>query len=189
MTDGLSGGVVMAWQLLNRDQIIKPRILKWLAVSAAFLTFSCANNGIVPQTSCYTATAIATQTWEVDYYISKTSGGSNSRRTQSFQSNTLTNLNGEKPINAVSGPDDEGVWWTVIPPRPTADQVDQFRDIQERNDSPMLQRSVDYQLRCENGTLLTDALLYREVARAIRAGQAVRVTHLGNRALDLSSSY
>ena len=142
---------------------------------------------MMPQTRCQTATAIATQTWEVDYYISKTSGGLNSRRTRSFQSNTLTNMNGEKPANAVSGSDDEGVWWAALPPRPTADEVDQNRDIQEQNDPPMLQRSVDYQLRCEEKTLLTDALLYREVSRAVRSGQAVRVSYLGNRALKVET--
>jgi len=121
----------------------------------------------------------------VDYYINKASGGSNNRRVQSFQSNTLTNLNGEKPINAASGPDNEGIWWLSLPPRPTADEVDQYRDIQERNDPPMLQRSVEYRLRCESGMLLTDALLYREVSRAIRTDQAVQVTYLGNRALKV----
>lgn len=177
----------MILQPLNLNQMIKPQILKCLAVSAAFLTFSscAANNGIIPQTACHTATAIATQTWEVDYYINKASGGSNNRRVQSFQSNTLTNLNGEKPINAASGPDNEGIWWLSLPLRPTADEVDQYRDIQERNDPPMLQRSVEYQLRCESGMLLTDALMYREASRAIRTGQAVQVTYLGNRALKV----
>lgn len=160
-----------------------------LSATIAFLTLtSCTReNGIVPQTRCNAAVAIATQTWEVDYYISKTSGGLNSRRTQSFQSNTLTNLNGEKPATAVSAPDDQGVWWAALPPRPTADEVDQHRDIQEQNDSPLLQRSVNYQLRCDETTLLTDALTYREVSRAVRAGQWVRVSYLGNRALKVES--
>ncbi len=141
----------------------------------------------MPQTRCNNAIAIATQTWEVDYYISKTSGGLNSRRTHSFQSNTLTNVNGEKPASAVSGSDDEGIWWATLPPRPTADEVDQHRDIQEHNDPPTLQRSVDYQLRCGAKTLLTDALTYREVSRAVRSGQVARVSYFGNRALKVEA--
>jgi hypothetical protein len=166
---------------------MKHRLQTWLAISAALLTLlSCTGeNGMIPQTRCKTAIAIATQTWEVDYYISKTSGGMNTQRTHSFQSNTLTNLNGEKPVNAASGPDDSGIWWTALPARPTADEVDQNRETQERNDPPMLQRSVDYQLLCETGTLLTDALTYREVSRAIRSGQSVRLSYLGNRALKV----
>ncbi|MBC6434987.1 hypothetical protein FM036_33905 [Nostoc sp. HG1] len=164
---------------------MKPRILNWLAIGIAFLPSCTGENGVMPQTRCNAAIAVATQIWQVDYYISKTSGGFNSRRTHSFQSNTLTNLNGEKPATAVSGQDDEGVWWAALPPRPTADEVDQHRDIQEQNDPPLLQRSVDYQLRCDETTLLTNALTYREVSRSVRAGQAVRVSYVGNRVLKI----
>lgn len=135
---------------------------------------------MIPQTRCNTAIGIATQTWEVNYYINKTSGGLNTQRIQSFQSNTITNVNGEKPVDAVSGPDDNGIWWGAIPPRPTADEVDRHRDLQEHTDPPQLQKLVEYQLRCEDRTLSTDALTYREAARAIRAGQAVTVNYLWN---------
>ena len=142
---------------------------------------------MIPQTRCNTAVATATQTWEVLYYISKTSGGLNTQRTQPFQSNSITNMNGKKPTDAVSGPDDNGIWWGAIPPRPTADEVDLKRDIQEHNDPPQLQRSVEYQLQCEDRTLSTDALTYREAARAIRAGQEVRVSYLWNRVMNIKS--
>lgn len=168
-------------------ETMKTRILSRLAINAVFLILSgCSgNNGLIPQTRCHTAVAIATQTWEVNYFINKTSGGLNTQRIQSFQSNTITNVNGEKPIDAVSGSDDNGVWWGAIPPRPTADEVDQRRDLQEFNDPPQLQRSVNYELRCEDRTLSTDALTYREAARAIRAGQAVRVSYLWDRAMKI----
>jgi len=42
----------------------------------------------------------------------------------------------------------------ALPPRPTADDIDQHRDIQEHDDPPLLQRSVDYQLRREEKILL-----------------------------------
>lgn len=160
----------------------------FVRISAVILMLSsCAGqNGLIPQTRCKTAVAIATQTWIVNYYINKTSGGFNTQRIQTFQSNTITNLNGEKPVDAVSV-DDNGVGWDAIPPRPTADEVDQRRNLQERNDPPQLQRSVTYQLRCENGTLSTDALSYREAARTIRSGQDVRVSYIGNHLMKIES--
>ena len=158
------------------------------AIATVFLTFSsCARqNGLIPRTRCQTAVATATQTWEVNYYTSKASGGLNTQRSQPFQSNTTTNLNGEKPMNAVSV-DDNGIGWAVLPPRPTADEVDQHRQAQEQSDPPQLQRSVEYQLRCENGTLQTDPLTSREASRAIRTGQVLRVTHIGDRALKIEA--
>ncbi len=167
---------------------MKPRISNWVAISFAFLILnSCTGqNGIIPQTRCQTAIAVATQTWEVNYYTNKTSGGLNTQRTQPFGSNTITNLNGEKPTDAVSI-DDNGIGWATLPPRPTADEVDQHRQTQEQNDPPQLQRSVEYQLRCESGSLKTDGSTYREASRAIRAGQAVQVTHIGDRVLKIDS--
>ncbi len=169
-------------------KMMKSQILNGLATSAILLTLSsCAGkNGLIPHTRCQSAIATATQTWEVNYYINKTSGGLNTQRIQSFQSNTLTNLNGEQPSGAVST-DDNGIGWAALPPRPTADAVDQPRQVQEQNDSPQLQRSVNYQLRCEAGTLQTDAVTYREASRAIRAKQLVRVSYISDRALKIEA--
>ncbi|KAM3107325.1 hypothetical protein [Phormidesmis sp. 146-33] len=168
---------------------MKVQTTGWLTIILLLLALSgCAENTeLIPQTRCNRAVAIATQTWEVDYYISKTSGDMNTQRTHAFQSNTITNLNGEKPANAATGPDDNGIWWAALPPRPTADEVDQHRETQERNDPPMLQRSVDYHLRCETGMLLTDAQTYREAARAIRLRQSVSVTYLWNRVMKVKN--
>lgn len=167
---------------------MKPCVLYRVLISATilFLNGCSEQNRLIPQTRCDSAIAIATQTWEVTYYISKTAGGLNTQRSQSFQTNTLTNANGIQPDNAVSI-DDNGIWWAALPPRPTADEVDQHRQTQEQNDAPQLQRFVDYQLRCESGTLKTDALTYREASRAIRAGQIVRVSYVGNRALKIEA--
>ncbi len=170
-------------------EMMKYRILNWAALSAICLTLSSCTgkNSLIPKTRCHTAVAIATQTWEVEYYINKTSGGLNTQRIQAFQGNTITNTNGEKPTDAVSGPDDNGIWWGAIPPRPSADEVDQQRQSQEHNDPPMLQRSGEYQLRCEKGMLFTDAPTYREAARSIRAGQAVQVSYMLDRALKIEA--
>lgn len=166
---------------------MKTQINRLIIGMVAVMLVSCAETGIVRKTRCQTAIADATQTWEVQYYISKVSGGLNDSRFLPFQSNTLTNVNGEKPSGAASGPDDNGVWWAALPPRPTADEVDQYRQSGEFQDPPLLQRSVKYQLRCENGTLLTDAQTYREASRAFRAGQAVQVSYWFDRALKIES--
>ena len=70
-----------------------------------------------------TAIATAPQTRKVEYYISKTSKGLNTQRIQSFQSNTIPNLDGEKLVDAVSV-DDNGIGWADVPLRPAADEVD-----------------------------------------------------------------
>jgi hypothetical protein len=167
---------------------MKHYILRGFAISAVLLALNgCTEKDrLIPQTQCQSAIAVATQTWEVNYYINKTSGGLNTQRSHAFQSNTITNLNGERPSDAVSV-DDKGVWWAALPSRPTADEVDQQRHAQEQNDPPQLQRSVDYQLRCERGTLKTDAATYREAARSMRSGQAVQVSYVADRALKIEA--
>ncbi len=163
--------------------------LSRFAIIAAFLALNgCTEKTrLIPTTQCNSAIAVATQTWEVNYYINKTSGGLNTQRKQAFQRNTLTNLNGERPVDGVSS-DDNGIWWAALPSRPTADEVDQHRQLQEQNDPPLLQRAVDYQLRCENRVLKTDALTYREASRGIRSGQAIRVNYIGNQALEIEAN-
>ncbi|MBW4521679.1 MAG: hypothetical protein KME16_18520 [Scytolyngbya sp. HA4215-MV1] len=139
----------------------------------------------ISKTPCHQATAIATQTWEVDYSLNKTSGGNNSQRTQSFESNTLTNINGDSPAGAKYGPDNDGVWWAGLPTKPTPDEVDANRKTGEQNDPPQLQKSVKYQLTCDVGELLTDAQTYREASRSFRAKQDVVVTYTLNRVLKI----
>lgn len=179
-------------QLLSEpNRAMKIRIARWLTLSCACLSLSnCTpQNELISRTRCDTAIAEATQTWEVEYYISKTSGGLNSRRLESFASNRLRNLNGEQPAGAIPSPDANGVWWPALPPQPNADEVDARRRTGERNDPPALQRSVAYQLRCEDGTLLTDAPTYREAARAIRAGKTVQVSYSLNRVLKVEDTH
>jgi hypothetical protein len=166
---------------------VKSQILNRLTISFSLLILSgCSSpNSIFPQTHCGTAIAIATQTWEVNYYTNKTAGGLNAQRRQSFQSNRLINFNSEKPENAASGPDDTGIWWAALPPRPTIDEIDQHRELQEQNDPPRLQREVTYQLGCDKSRLSTNAQLYREAARAIHSRKKVRVSYFWNHVLSV----
>lgn len=154
--------------------------------ASCWMLGSCTPEGDpISKTPCHQATAIATQTWEVDYYINKTSGGANNQRTQTFEGNTLTNINGESPVGAKYGPDNDGIWWAALPTKPTADEVDANRQTGEQNDPPQLQKSVKYRLTCDVGELKTDAQTYREASRAFRAKQDILVSYTLDRALKI----
>ena len=73
-------------------------------------------------TDQYEATALTKYTWQVKYandLINETSP-----RFEAFANTELLNRNGLKPDKAVTGPDDRGLWWSALPPRPTVDEVE-----------------------------------------------------------------
>lgn len=142
----------------------------------------------IAQTSCNTALADATYTWRVEYFTSRSRGGPQGTRVEEFSSTRLRNQNGEKPGEAVTGPDDQGIWWPALPPRPSADEIDQHRQTGEFNDPPRLQRQVRYQLQCQDGTLAADDRTYREAARSIRARRSVQVNYTLGRVLEIQSA-
>lgn len=132
---------------------------------------------VVSQTTCQAATARATYTWRVEYYTSRTAGGANSRRWEEFESAQLINRNRDKPAAAVTGPDDNGVWWPKIPPRPSPDEMDKRRQVGEMKDAPELLKTVDYRLECADGSLKTDAETYRKASNAFQKGQTIAATY------------
>jgi parallel beta-helix repeat protein len=136
------------------------------------------------QTPCDGAVARASYTWQASYYPSRTeSDRPNRPRQETFGSSELLTRNGIKPLEAASGPDDEGVWWPEMPPRPTADELDRRRGDFEANNSPQLARKRDFFLECEVGNLTASGQVYRQVARAIQDGQSVMVNYGLGRAL------
>ena len=60
----------------------------------------------------YEATALVTYTWQVEY---RPKGPNPDRprtgRQEKFASVSLLNRNGVQPDGAVTGPDDQGLWW------------------------------------------------------------------------------
>ncbi len=129
------------------------------------------------QTPCHEAIATATYTWEVAYFSDRFRNTPNRQRRETFATATVINRNGQKPAVNVIGPDDQGVWWPVLPPRPTADEVDARRQTLEMNDPPQIQKDVNYVLQCEDDRFLATAEVYRRVARALEAGQRVRASY------------
>jgi hypothetical protein len=130
------------------------------------------------ETLCSAATALATYGWEVAYFPERFRNDSHRHRIEAFASAELLNRNGIQPEGNVLGPDDEGVWWPRLPPRPTAEQLDERRDGTFRdNKPPLLQRNVRYWLDCEEGTFATTDEQYRRLGLALREGKTVRARY------------
>ncbi|MEM7716175.1 MAG: hypothetical protein AAF349_21810, partial [Cyanobacteria bacterium P01_A01_bin.68] len=91
-------------------------------------------------TSQYEATALTTYTWQVKYANNLTTEPS--PRREEFATTSLLNRNGLKPSGAVTGPDDRGLWWAALPPRPTVDEVEQRQGSELQASRPELLKSV-----------------------------------------------
>ena len=129
-------------------------------------------------TDQYEATALTTLTWQVQYSINPVTD--NQPRFEEFASNSLLNRNGEKPKDAVIGPDDKGLWWPKLPPRPTIDEVEQRQKSGEEASKPELLRTVKYEMTYQhNGqkvTLPTNYDVYRQVVRAYPSRKPLQLT-------------
>ncbi|MEA5595778.1 hypothetical protein VB797_15630 [Rivularia sp. UHCC 0363] len=137
-------------------------ILFSLLISAAIA--GCSN----VTTSQYEATALTTYTWQVKYANNLTTEPS--PRREEFATTSLLNRNGLKPSGAVTGPDDRGLWWAALPPRPTVDEVEQRKGSQQEASKPELLKSVKYEFIYSDGTqqrtLPTNYDVYRQVVKA-----------------------
>ncbi len=121
-------------------------------------------------TTDYSATATVTYTWQVRYNKATGQDRPNDTRLEKFASVSLENQNGVRPGLAVTGPDDQGLWWPQLPPKPTVDEVEARLDKNERAEAPELIRSVAYILTVDQAgqqqTLPTSYKVYRQVVKA-----------------------
>ena len=67
----------------------------------------------------YEATAVTTLTWQVNY--TNDSQEDKRGRFEEFASSSITNRNGMKPEGRVTGPDENGLWWPIIPSKRRCD--------------------------------------------------------------------
>lgn len=161
-------------------------ISRWLQASALGLALGlvagCENypaTGDTVTTGTYEATATVTQTWRAEY--ARSFDRRQTVHMEIFESNSLVNRNGLRPEGAATGPDDEGLYWPSLPPRPTADDLDSRKrePIEQRTD-PAILREVDYAITFDyNGqrrTLPTTRTVYREASQAFADQQALEVT-------------
>lgn len=129
-------------------------------------------------TDQYEATAQTTLTWQVKYSVNPTTD--KNPRFEAFASNSLVNRNGEKPKDAVIGPDEKGLWWPALPLRPSIDEVEQRKKLQQEASKPELLRTVKYQIIFQQDgqavTLPTNYAVYRQVARAYSSRKPLHLT-------------
>lgn len=138
-------------------------------------------------TAQYDVNALAKYTWQVDY--APNPADVRSRRSELFASTALMNRNGEKPSEAVTGPDERGLWWPALPPRPTVDEIEQRQQTLERPSTPQLIKSVEYQISFQHQgatvTMPTNYDVYREGVKAKRTGASLELTlGLGDRSVE-----
>jgi hypothetical protein len=131
-------------------------------------------------TGTYEATATVTYTWQVEY--AESFDQARTIRREIFDSTSLVNRNGIEPDAAVTGPDDEGLWWPALPPEPTADELEnRKKSSREKRTDPILLKDVDYAITFDydgqRKTLPTNKNVYREAAKAFEQEQALELTY------------
>ncbi|ELS01684.1 hypothetical protein Xen7305DRAFT_00013890 [Xenococcus sp. PCC 7305] len=117
----------------------------------------------------YEAAALTILTWQANYANTSTEGKLG--RFEEFASVSLLNINGERPENAAFGPDDQGLWWAKIPPKPSLDEIEaRQKRAYEKPGKPELLRQVKYHITYQqdgqNITLPTNHAVYRQVVKA-----------------------
>ena len=156
----------MSYAIANRGKLI-------FLLSTIFLT-SCST----VTTTKYEATAQTNYIWQIEYFVNQSND--NLTYFETFATTSLLNRNGIKPENAVTGPDDKGLWWAALPPRPTVDEIEQRQKVSYKPGSPQLIKSVDYQLSYSVGTkvktLPTNYQVYRQVVKAYPQKSPLQLT-------------
>ena len=129
-------------------------------------------------TTQYEATARTTYTWRVEY--STNPGRDQATRIETFASTSLLNRNGERPEGAVTGPDDQGLWWPALPPRPTVDEMEQRQRTYEKISTPQILKTVAYEITYQTGDRATTAStnydVYRTVVKALPNNTPLELT-------------
>ncbi|NJN87988.1 MAG: hypothetical protein HC881_18965 [Leptolyngbyaceae cyanobacterium SL_7_1] len=133
-------------------------------------------------TQQYDAIAEVFYFWQVEYALDPEQ---RRVRYEKFSATSLVNQNGDRPDGAVTGPDDQGLWWPALPPRPTVDQMEERQEERrEKIGTPQLIKRVDYEITFEdNGqmkTLPTSYAVYRQAVKARRDGIPLELTIGGN---------
>ncbi|NEQ52134.1 MAG: hypothetical protein F6K11_18665 [Leptolyngbya sp. SIO3F4] len=130
-------------------------------------------------TTDYSATANVTYTWQVRYNRDDGRDRPNDTRLEKFASVSLENQNGVRPGLAVTGPDNEGLWWPELPPEPTVDDVESRQQENEQPEAPELLKSVNYTLTVDQAgqqkTLPTSYKVYRQAVKAHAAQRPLEV--------------
>lgn len=132
-------------------------------------------------TADFEATATTTYTWQVEYKPRSVSQDRpNDRRLEKFESTTVVNVNGIRPDAAGSGPDNKGLWWPVLPPKPNVDDMEDRQRKGETPRPPEVIKSIAYEITFnqagESITLPTDHDVYRQAVKAFAKDRPLQLT-------------
>lgn len=158
----------------NYYQLMDIISLMSIGLFLSFILTSC-NSKTVDR---YEATALTTLTWQVQY----SSDPSENRpgRYEEFASDSLLNRNGQRPEGRVVGPDDKGLWWPLVPPKPSLDEIEGRETSYEKAGRPELLRQVRYQIAYQENeqtiAMGTNYDVYRQVVKALPQKRSLRLT-------------
>jgi hypothetical protein len=160
----------------RRDRPRLNSILTGLMSVGLVVTLPGCTRDIVEQ---YEATALTQYVWQVDYTLINAEDRRPPRK-ERFATTTLLNRNGEPPDEAsITGPDDQGLWWPPLPPRPTVDEMEARQKNGEQIGRPELIKNVEYSFGYELGgqvkTYSTSYSVYRQVVKSLPAQQPLEV--------------
>lgn len=153
-----------------------PKLIFLLPTVAVLTTLTLSSCSTLT-TDQYEATALTSYTWQIK--VADDLAKENLARFETFATTSLLNRNGLKPSGAVTGPDDKGLWWPALPPRPSVDEVEQRKKHQQAS-NPELLKSVKYELNYRVGeqqrTLPTNYEVYRQVVKAYPSRTPLQLT-------------
>ena len=163
------------FKLYKFSRKIRQFLLAVLSCSLIIIFSGCGTQNVTQ----YEATALTILTWQVNY--AKDANKGNRGHFEEFASVSLLNRNGEKPEAATFGPDDRGLWWAKIPPKPSLDEIEaRQKRSYEKPGKPELLRQVQYhitfQQNGQNITLPTNYAVYRQVVKAYPKKIPLRLT-------------
>ncbi|NJN48726.1 MAG: hypothetical protein HC805_01615 [Alkalinema sp. RL_2_19] len=129
-------------------------------------------------TADYSATAKTTYIWRVEYDngSDRTPG-----RIEAFATTNLVTYNGVKPDGAVTGPDEQGLFWPALPPKPTVDAIEQRNTAyNEAPKAPLLHKDVTYNVTYnragETVTVPTNYDVYRTIVKNAKTQTPLKFT-------------
>lgn len=155
-------------------------------VSAVFVSVGAVgctqvNTSASEATADFEAIAATTYTWQIEYVPrGNTPDRPNDRRLEQFESTQVVNRNGIRPEAAGSGPDEKGLWWPVLPPKPSVEEIE---DRQRPGETPRpaeVVKAIDFKLTFnqagETKTLPTDYDVYRQAVKAFEKERPLALT-------------
>lgn len=122
-------------------------------------------------TNDYEAMAVTTYTWRAEYTPrGVTPDRPREGRIETFETNSLVNMNGEPTVEATGDRDEQGIWWPALPPKPTVEELEARQKEGEVFSEPLIDKSVEYSLTFDRAgetvTLPTDYSVYRQAVQA-----------------------